>query len=315
MNRMNYQLLNRVLLRSEEIVAEPAMSSTVTNIYDDVLKSKAEAYRIAFDTIAVAESKHRQAKLEASVALKMFDNPYKAARASVMAVDPTRVLPATLSAQGTDTDTLYAIKTLVKAIKEYIGQTWADGLLSGEFGAASADVMTKLSASILANKAFAEAVTARAEAFDPAYTAFMAFKRVVRYALGPKSKQYKRLHIRSTKSAGEAEGEEVGGSTEEEKEATPGSTGPTASTPTATAPTTPVKDAPTLAPASAPVSVAMPGEPMSTQALATQLHPRLSPTPHASRPPPRRGERQGASEVGHGHQAEFRHPEPRPGAR
>jgi hypothetical protein len=252
MNRINFQRMNRLLLRSEEVVAEPAMSSTVINIYNDALKPKAEAYRNAFDAIAIAESKHKEKKAEVSVAIKAFAEPYKAARASVLAVSPTKVLPATLSAQGTDTDTLYAIKTLVKAIKEYIGQSWADGLLNGEFGAESADVMTKLSDSILANKALAEATTARAEAFEPAYAAFMAFKRVVRHALGAKSKQYKRLHIRSTKSASEAEGEQEGASSEEEKETTPASTTPTATTSTAPAPAAPVKDAPKLPPA-APV--------------------------------------------------------------
>jgi hypothetical protein len=247
MNRVNYHLMNRLLLRCEEVATEPAMSSTVINIYNDALKPKAEAYRNAFDAIAIAESKNKEKKAEVSVAIKAFAEPYKAARASVLAVAPTKVLPATLSAQGTDTDTLYAIKTLVKAIKEYIGQSWADGLLNGEFGAESADVMAKLSESILVNKALSEAVTARAEAFEPAYAAFMAFKRVVRHALGAKSKQYKRLHIRSAKSASEAEGEQEEASSEEEKETTPASTTPTASTSTAPAPAVPVKGGSTLA--------------------------------------------------------------------
>ena len=248
MNRINYPLLNRLLLRCAEIVAEPSMRSTVTNIYNDALKPKAEAYRNAFDAIAIAESKNKEKKAEASVAIKAFAEPYKAARASVLAVSPTKVLPATLSAQGTDTDTLYAIETLVKAIREYIGQTWADGLLNGEFGAASADVMTKLSGAVLANSALAEAVTARADAFEPAYTAFMGFKRVVRCSLGSKSKQYKRIHIRSTKSASEAEGEQEDASSEEEKETTPAGTAPTASTSTVPSPAAPVKEAAEKAP-------------------------------------------------------------------
>lgn len=210
MKRMNYNLLNRLLLRSAEIAEEAPVGSPIRNVYNVALKAKAEAYRSAFDVIAIAESYGRQQKLAVKVALAALRRPYKAARAVVLAIHPSRVVPAALSAQTTDTDKLYAIETLISVIQEYTGEVWADDLLSGEFGATSAAAVKALSSLINASTEQAAAVQDRAAAFEPAYAAFVAFRRVVRGALGSSSKQYRRLHVRSTKGAKEAEAEGEG---------------------------------------------------------------------------------------------------------
>jgi hypothetical protein len=210
MKRMNYNLLNRLLLRSAEIAEEAAVGSPIRNVYNAALKAKAEAYRSAFDIIALAESHGRQQKLAAKVALAELRRPYKAARAVVLAIHPTKVVPAALSAQTTDTDKLYAIETLVSVIQEYAGEVWADDLLSGEFGAKGAEAVKTLTSLIDASNEQSAAVQDRAEAFEPAYTAFVAFRRVVRGALGSSSKAYRRLRVRSTKGANEAEAEGEG---------------------------------------------------------------------------------------------------------
>lgn len=183
------------------------MSSIVTHVYQGALKPKAEIYRGAFDAIAVAESASGQATLAVDAAVEGLEAPYKAARSVVLAMAPATVVPATLSAQATDTDMLYAIKTLVDVISAHTGEAWADDLLKGEFGTKSADVMDAITKAISARKALDKAIDQRAGAFDPAYKGFVAFRRVVRDALGPSSKQYQRLHVRARPDNEEPEAE------------------------------------------------------------------------------------------------------------
>lgn len=205
MRRPNYAQLNRYLRRAEEIAQEPSMNVTVKNIYNEALKAKADAYRSAYDAIAVAESKSRKEGGEASSAVKALEKHYQTTRAAVLAVIPTAVLPKSLSSQTTDTDTLYAIETLIEAVEDHVGQKWADDLLSGEFGVASAAAVKELTESIAANKELSTAVADRAAALGPAYEGLVAFKRVVRNALGSTSKQYQRLHVRSSGNDDELE--------------------------------------------------------------------------------------------------------------
>jgi hypothetical protein len=205
MRRLNHHRLNRFLQRCEEIVQEPGMSSIVTHVYQGALKQKADIYRGAFDAIAVAESAAGQAELAVGDAVEELEAPYKAARSVVLAMAPATVVPATLAAQTTDTDMLYAIKTLVDVISAHTGQVWADDLLKGEFGTKSANATDAITKAISAKKALDKAIDERAGAFDPAYKALVAFRRVVRDALGPSSKQYQRLHVRARPDSEEPE--------------------------------------------------------------------------------------------------------------
>lgn len=197
MRNLNYAQLNRFLLRAEEIAQEASINVTIKNIYDEVLKPKAQAYRNAYDAIAVTESKSKKEGGEAYDAVKALEKHYKTARSAVVAVLPSTVLPKTLASQTTDTDILYAIETLIDIIDDHVGQKWADDLLSGEFGTASAKAVKELTESIAANKDLSAAISTRAGSFGPAYEGFLAFKRVVRDALGSTSKQYQRLHLRT----------------------------------------------------------------------------------------------------------------------
>jgi hypothetical protein len=205
MRGINHHRLNRFLQRCDEIVQEPGMSSIVTHVYQGALKPKADLYRGAFDAIAVAESAFRQAKLAVGDAVEELEAPYKAARSVVLAMAPATVVPATLAVQATDTDMLYAIKTLVDVIGAHTGQVWADDLLKGEFGTKSANAADAIAKAISAKKALDKAIDERAEAFDLAYKGLVAFRRVVRDALGPSSKQYQRLHVRARPESEEPE--------------------------------------------------------------------------------------------------------------
>ena len=85
---------------------------------------------------------------------------------------------------------------------------WADNLLKGPFGVQAPLVIKEIAESVEANKDLSKAREARAKAYGPAYEHYLAFKRVVREAYGPTSKEYKRIHIASSKGAAE-EGEDA----------------------------------------------------------------------------------------------------------
>ena len=98
-----------------------------------------------------------------------------------------------------------AIEKLLDVLDEHVGQPWADDLIQGEFGTKGAKAVKELNESIAANKALNKAQMARAQAYGPAYEKYLRFKRVVRDALGPSSKQYRRIHLRA--SSGDVEGD------------------------------------------------------------------------------------------------------------
>lgn len=218
MRRLNYARFNRTLIRAEEIALTVGMVSTVKNVYDEVVKEKAATFRSAHDGIALAESKGKKEGAEAEAAVKALEPLYRMARSALLAVVPTAVVPKTLAVQPTDTDKLYALETLMDRIDDHVGKKWADDLLNGDFGAASAKAVKELTEAIAANAELSTAVGKRAEAYGPAYEALLSFKRVVRSALGSSSKPYRRLHGRS--AAGE--------DSDEENEAEEGSAAPPA---------------------------------------------------------------------------------------
>src|SRR5262249_45460967 len=110
-------------------------------------------------------------------------------------------LPDTLNAQHTDTDTLYAVTSLVKVVKAHAGEAWADKLMAGRFGTLVPKVEAAVNESIAASNALAVAREQRADAFQPAYGKFLAFKRVVRDTLGASSVYYRRLNPRGASNA------------------------------------------------------------------------------------------------------------------
>jgi hypothetical protein len=119
------------------------------------------------------------------------------------------VLPDTLKAQRTDTDQVDAIEDLVAIVDEHAGEPWAEVIASGEFGQKAPQTIKEIHEAIEANKGLSEARTARAAAYGPAYEAYLKFKRVVRDALGPASKQYKRIHFRDASTSAKEEAKPV----------------------------------------------------------------------------------------------------------
>ena len=204
---INYERFKRLLTRCEEIAAEPIMNVGVVNVYTGVLKPVGDTFLKAHENVIAAESAFGKENHEAVAALGGLDASYRVARSVVLAFVPEVVLPATLKVQPTDTDKLNAIEALLDVLDDHAAETWADEQLKGEFGVAGAKAVKEINEAIAANKALAKAREVRAASYGPAYEKFMAFKRVVRNALGSKSKQYKRIHLRNAEAGSNGKGE------------------------------------------------------------------------------------------------------------
>lgn len=203
-----YRLLNR----SAEIAAQKDMHSGVVYVYTNLLAAPAEEFRQAYDAMTAAESNRSTEKRRFGEAVLVLDKHYKVARSVLLAFAPEIVLPDTLKAQRTDTDKVHAAGRLLEALTPFVGQAWADEMRTGAFGTLTKALQSEHTETLAAESAFAKVREERLAAFEPAYEQFLAFKRVVRDALGPKSKQYRRIHIRAKPNATETESETTRGS-------------------------------------------------------------------------------------------------------
>jgi hypothetical protein len=198
MANIDYARFVRVLTRSVEVATEQGLPPIIAHVYQASAKPHVEAFLTAADDVDKATSAFSKENREGLDALRDLDTPYRVARSAVLAVVKDAKLPDTLKAQPTDTDKLNAIEKLLDVIDEHAGEPWADALLQGAFGTKGAVAVKELNESITANKALNKAKMARAQAYGPAYESYLSFKRVVRDALGPGSKQYRRLHLRAS---------------------------------------------------------------------------------------------------------------------
>ena len=213
---LDYARLQRVLTRAAEI-GEPTDAHPNLKLgWDGLLKGPAQTYLAAYDKLIKAESAAKKEGAEANTALTDFDQPYASARAMVRGFLPNEVLPDTLKSLATDTDRKNAIIHLRNALEAQGDATaWAKAQLDGPFGTHAADVIREVSEWIDANGAVADAVTARAAAYGPAYEKYLAFKNIVRTTHGRSSHQYRRIHIRGSadSSVDTTDGSASGGTT------------------------------------------------------------------------------------------------------
>ena len=111
-----------------------------------------------------------------------------------------RSVPETLKSQPTYTDKKLAVERLLDAIDDHPDAPWAKTLLEGEFGKRAPLVIKEIDEATAADRNLMSARNERAKAYGPTYEAYLSFKRVVRSALGPASKEYRSIHIRSNGS-------------------------------------------------------------------------------------------------------------------
>lgn len=204
MAALEFDKMARVLVRCEELALAPDAKAMVKLTYAGVLEERAHAFMDASRAVMKIESLSAKETREANVALERLDQPYREARSVVKAFVPTAKVPMTLKQLTTDTDRLQAIGGLLDVLKEYESTPWAGELMSGKFGQTATSTMNELAEAIAASRALADARKTRAEALEPAYEAYVRFKRVVRDAAGSKSHEYRRIHLRSS-SGGDPE--------------------------------------------------------------------------------------------------------------
>lgn len=198
MPTIDYSRFVRVLTRCQEVAAEQGVPRIIAHVYTASAEAPIGAFLAAHQDYEDAACSFSREEREAFEALEELDSPYRVARSSVFAVLKITNLPDTLKMQRTDTDKLNAVERLLSIVQEQAGAPWADELLQGEFGIKGTRTAYELKEAIVANKALNKAQIVRANAYGPAYDGYLAFKHVVRDALGSNSKQYRRIHLRAS---------------------------------------------------------------------------------------------------------------------
>lgn len=211
MTQLNYGRFYRALVRCKDLGTSPTVKPLVAKIYASSAKEPIETFIDLQSSIDQKQSAASKEDKEAQQALAAIDAPYKSARAAALAMVPTLVIPDTLKRQPTLTDKVIAVEKLLDIVDDYVGQPWADEVLSGEFGQLAPKVIQEINESLDADVTLSGAKAARAAGYGPAYESYLAFKRVVRAQYGASSLEYRRIHIRESAPSNEEEGEEAGG--------------------------------------------------------------------------------------------------------
>jgi hypothetical protein len=203
MAAIDFGRMKRLLVRCGELANNERTKPIVRTVYRDRLEAVATEFLAAHDAIPGVESAYRKESQEASARLDAFDQPYREARAVYLAYYPEAVLPMTLKDQPTDTDRKSAVLALLDRIDDHIDAGWAEALVAGPFGENASAIIAEIDEASAANAALSAARERRARAYGPAYEAYLAFKNVVRQALGPSSREYRRIHLRADGSLGD----------------------------------------------------------------------------------------------------------------
>lgn len=198
MAAMDYAKMARMLTRCAEIADSANVKPLVKTTYLGILEGPATAYLNAQRDVTKMESANAKETSEAEMALEALDQPYRETRSVVKAFVPTIHVPMTLKQLPTDTDRLNAIEALLDVVNEYKATSWGGDLMNGAFAQKAAMSRKEFEEAIAANKHLGEARMNRTATYEPAYEAYLRFKRVVRDAYGHTSVEYKRIHLRTS---------------------------------------------------------------------------------------------------------------------
>lgn len=193
----------RLLGRCEELALDPNADRSVKRVYNDILADDSAAYLAAYQALGDAEKAAKKEGDEGVKALNDIGPPYLKARSVLEKYVKDVAIPEPLKSLPTDTDRKNAIGSLLRIIDDHDETNdWAKELMTsvpGEpraFGELAPEAIREITEWIAANVVLSKAVRKRAEAFGPAYEAYLDFKDVVRNTYGPKSIQYRRIHLR-----------------------------------------------------------------------------------------------------------------------
>lgn len=190
---ITYDLLGRMLERSEELFQDAELPSLLKTLYKNRLEGATLAYRTADRALEEAENAAAKERTEVKRALEGITQPYRFVRALVTGHAPDFVLPEGLGTLRTDTDKKLAIESLLHRIDASAGEAWADELAKSEFAERAPSVIREIEEDVQARAALSRAIEARAAAFGPAVEAFTSFRAAVRAGCGPTSRFYRRI--------------------------------------------------------------------------------------------------------------------------
>lgn len=194
---IDYGRFHRLTARAEEIADAPGAPPVIVAVYRHAAQAPLSRYAAAHAAVDDAISRLTRADLALSRQLAAVTRHSDIALAVIQAVLPETRLPATFRSQPTDTDKRSMLGRLLTLLGAHAGQPWADALLQGDFGSVTASFLDDLEEVIQAADALQAARKARSAAFEPAWKTFIAYKRLIRSAFGPSSRQYRRLLVRT----------------------------------------------------------------------------------------------------------------------
>lgn len=240
MAAVDYTRFYRLVDRVKEVRVAPGAPPLVVIVYQRATEAPLARFSTAHVGVDDATTRLNQANDEIAKNIEAMKRYSNTALAVIAALLPQTKLPGPLTAQATDTDRRQMLQRLFTIITPHAGEDWADELLQGDFGTLGTLFIGYLNDAIQAANDLQAAKTERAASFEPAWQAFIAFRRVVRSQFGPKARQHRRLQVRKVESDEEdetppEEGEESLPETDEDAEAAEGDT-ETAEPDTETAP-------------------------------------------------------------------------------
>jgi hypothetical protein len=203
---MNKNIGVKKMVQVLDRCAETRSSTTVplvVSTYDGVLAPKVTAFKSAVQAAKEAKTSLAVARIARVAAVRGFERLYLAVKAVIGLHVEGEELPGALSTQPTDTDTKLAIQAALDILNGHHGESWADAIVSGDFGTQAPDVIAKVTAAIeAAAQSYAAQVAARG-AFDAVYPAYLGYKQVVRHMMGSSSPDYRRINVRGKTAAAE----------------------------------------------------------------------------------------------------------------
>lgn len=202
---IDYVKFNRLVERIAEIAGAPGVSPVLATVYQHTTMVPLSRFATAHVAVDNATSRHNLAAKGLETRLEDMSRHSNTALAVLAIVQPQTKLPDPLKSQPTDTDQRQMLQRLLGILGDHAGEAWADALLQGDFGTQAPEYVQFLTDSIQAGNDLQAARKERAESFDPAWQAFVGYKRLVRSFFGPAARQYKRLHVRTVAGGEEDE--------------------------------------------------------------------------------------------------------------
>lgn len=196
MAAVDYARFHRLAGRAQEVRDAPGAPVLIVAVYQRSAATPLARFTTAHAGVDDATTRLNHANGEIAKNIEAMKRHSNTALAAIAAVLPETKLPGPLSTQATDTDRRQMLQRVFTILTPFAGEDWADELLQGEFGTLGTQFIGYLNDAIQAANDLQAARAERAAAFEPAWQAFIAFRRLVRSKYGVAARQHRRLQVR-----------------------------------------------------------------------------------------------------------------------